>query len=491
MRNLKKAWHRPGIGQNVVFGIGTVITGVMISSIAIDMGTYFSVQRQLQSAVDSAALAGAVDLPSGMNAATASATQYAQMNQVAGQTLTANNLSFSQVGNSFKVAGTQTFQTSIAQFFCSGSLPVIFQPPGGTNAASGSSPNSNCSTLTVKAEANAQPAARDTVLVVDVSWSMGAANGYNKKTASGGSIPIENMRQAINAYLDKVNQIGGGQMERVALVSFNLDADLRAPLTSLSQSANFATIRNLAGTMDKMVYPGASPYAVKPGSSTSGGGQWNTNYSAALKVALDQLQNNGRPNAIKQIIFMSDGLPNLAGDDRNNLWPASMISLKKSGNTYAPYSACLDTVIKNTTLKNTCTSLKITCPTTINNGSSFNNPLTFATTYSYGGGSCGQSYLDYVANTTLAQATRAKNMKVTINTFRLLTTPDNQDTANVALSAVSNKANYAPWAPELLSSIASTTGGIYPTAVDGNNAQAAINLYQKFASTYRVVLTKQ
>lgn len=133
-------------------------------------------------------------------------------------------------------------------------------------------PQSGCSMMTVYAAAKAQPAARDTVLVVDTSSSM---------EILGNMRPLNDVKSAARAFVDKVDALNNESVDRIALVQFDRTAVTRRALTS-----NYLDVKSAITAMP--IYTGSG---------------WNTNYYAGLKFALDELQIDAGPNAPKNRYF--------------------------------------------------------------------------------------------------------------------------------------------------------------------------------------------
>lgn len=262
---------RRGTGSSTVMGIGIVMIGLFVSTLAIDMGTYFAVQAQLQTAIDSATLAGARQLPEGEWEAEEAALEMAQENYVAGQILEADQLSYVAEQNSFEVRGQMTFTPTVARVLYGGCLETNKEKPG-------------CN-FTVHARAKAVPAARDTILVIDTSSSMNSL---------GGNRPFRDVKDAANAFVNRLLENDIESVDRIAVAQFDTKGKLNIKLTSQQDSSDFQAVKN--AITDLKMY--------------SGGG-WNTNFEAGLKVAVDEMESRGRKNANKTIIFLTDGYPNL------------------------------------------------------------------------------------------------------------------------------------------------------------------------------------
>ncbi len=273
-----------GFASQHLLTIGVMIIGLMVSSFAIDLPAYYATQNQLQTAVDSAALAGAASLPVGELEAEEAALEYAAMNMVAGEVLTEGDLAFSSTATSFEVQATKQVPTIMSRLFCG--MKGAFAPfDDGTSDFV----NGGCGSMTVAAHAKAVPAARDTILVLDTSSSMKSL-GYNQ--------PFNDVKEAGNAFVEMVLALDNEAVDRIGVVSFDKYSAEEIQLTSQAESPSFSTVSD---TIDDL-------------SLWSSGG-WNTNFYTGLKTALDEMESRGRKNAGKTIVFLTDGYPNLPGGD--------------------------------------------------------------------------------------------------------------------------------------------------------------------------------
>lgn len=118
----------------------------------------------------------------------------------------------------------------------------------------------------------------DAVLITDVSGSMG-----NPISSTDPTPKIDLVKSVDQTFVNDFI-VPGSSIHRVALVSYNQQATLRSGLT------------NDATTLDSTIQ-----------GYVAGG---NTCISCAVQVANQQLDSNGRPNALKIIILMTDGLAN-------------------------------------------------------------------------------------------------------------------------------------------------------------------------------------
>lgn len=427
-------------GTNAIMGLGVVLTSFIVAPVAMDIPTYYAVQQEMQTAIDAAALAGASKLPSGVAAAKAEALKIAALNPIMGKTLTANDLTISASGSTFGISGKLMMPTITTKIMC-GLQGTLQKDPETQETELTADSYGFCQDMAVSAKATANPAARDTILVIDTSSSMNDL---------GGGQPFGYVKSASNAYLDQVVSLNSASVDRVGIVTFDQTGKLRKTLTSLQESANFSSLRTTL-----------------TGLQLFSGSGWNTNYEAGLKAALDELQSKGRNSSNKQIIFLTDGLPNLPA-------PANYYTYSQS----EPYRKCTDIVHNSSAVKALCywkNGQKI-CPSLPS--ASITDAMISSSAVQ-----CGTDYVNTMLSMTNSQADRAKAMGVKVYTISIRNTsqPDN---ANDILRRLIKKPS---WEPTQLAYMASTTGGIEYTA-PSYNATAIQNIYKQIAQALRIRL---
>ena len=281
-----------------------------VAAFSIDVGYAYYAKRQLQSATDAAALAGAQDLPNATNAI-ATATDYAQDNTPA-------NLSFSFTytttctatavvatgcvstvnPNQLTVAGTAVTNTWFAKIFGINHFDV-------STHANACSP---CSSTPV-----------DIVIAVDRTGSM-----CSPTDASGNCIDLDNAKDGIRTMLTDLNppyaQIG---MVAFPPVQTTATSPCGTPYNSLGgngydgyDSASRGYLTDAIASDYKtgaVLNPSSGLYLhTDDGPATScieAGG--NTSYSEALRQARAELAAHGRPNVPDYIVFLTDGEANI------------------------------------------------------------------------------------------------------------------------------------------------------------------------------------
>jgi hypothetical protein len=438
-------------GSNIVLGLGVTLIGVSASVFAVDLPYYFNAQNQLQTTVDAAALAGAARLPNGVALAEQAALSLAQKNPVAGKTLQTGDLTFASTKSKFTVTANTDVPTLIGKFLCTWSGQLAGRDPeaeagsgtGGTDGGSGSS-SAHCDTMTVSASASAAPAARDTMLVLDASSSMNSL---------GNGRPLSDVQKAAINFIKTVAALQNESVDRIGLVKFNETATLLNPLTSQQTSPQYSTVQNKVNALT--LYTGPS---------------WNTNYQSGLKMALDELERNGRPNAQQRVIFMTDGMPNQPA-------PTSYYQYSK---TY-PYNKCIDIVNNSSQVKAMCVRKngQTVCPV-------LPNPKITMSMIPQTAYTCAKTYVDNLVSVTNAQADRAKSMGVTIDTI-VINDPDYADNASEILRRMLKDPDWDP--VTITHYMNETTDGQAYTAL-AYDAGKINDIYAKIAEDIHIRLTQ-
>lgn len=450
MRNLSRKSSFGG--STTIMSIGAVLMGLSASVFAIDMPAYFNARNELQTSVDAAALAGAAQLPEGEAYAEDAAYELANANPVAGIELGEDNLSYKSTQSKFTVTGSVEVPTLMGKFLCalSGKQAGRDQEGGeqegsdsGSNDSGTSGGGSSCSTMKVVASSSAAPAARDTILVIDTSSSM---------SSLGNNRPLTDVQKAAVNYINTIAKLQNDSVDRIGLVKFDEKSVLLNTLTSQADSLKYATVLNKVNTLK--LYSGPS---------------WNTNYQAGLKAALDELQANGRPNADKRIIFMTDGMPNQPA-------PTSYYSYSS---TY-PYNKCIDMVNNSSGVKALCVKKngKTVCPV-------LPNPQITPSLIPSAATQCAKTYVDNIKTLTNAQTDRAKSMDVTIDTI-IIHDPNYQDNATSIMRMMLKDPSWNP--VNIAYYMNDTTGGqsFYALAYNANDISS---IYAQIAQDIHIKLT--
>lgn len=407
---MKKTAMRKSRGSNAILSIGIVLSGLMAAPFAVDIPTYYAVQQQMQTAVDAAALAGALKLPYSQAQAEQAAYEVAALNPVMGKSLKQSDLTFNYDGANMRVTGKTQVPTVTAKLLCALSFTVQEEPDPNAPPPDPNAPEvhvlNNCDSLDVGASAQAAPAARDTVLVIDTSNSMDDL---------GGGQPFKDVKSSATAFLNLIDSMNSSSVDRVALVKFNTTGSLQSTFVSKAQSPGFSSLKSKITAMT--LYSGSG---------------WNTNYEAGLKKALDEIQANGRPLAHKNIIFFTDGKPNLPGPSSPSI--NTCVTYKNKG--------------QNTSAK--------TCATT---------------------------YTNYMINQTNTQILRAKALDVTIHTIEI-----NDPDVGASLPLLQSLLMNPTWEPGLLDAMATTTEGEQFNA-EATDGPAIMAIFQEVAKLIKVKLS--
>ena len=282
-----------------------------VAAFSIDVGYAYYAKRQLQSATDAAALAGAQDLPNATTAI-ATATNYAQDNTPANlsfnftYTTTCTATAILATGcvatvnpNQLTVAGTASTNTWFAKIFGINHFDV-------STHANACSP---CSSTPV-----------DIVIAVDRTGSM-----CSPTDSSGNCIDLDNAKDGIRTMLTDLNP----PYAQIGMVAF-------PPVQTTSTSACAAPYNSLGGngydgfdspTRGYVTDTIAGDYKTGTALNTSFGplpahrstghasscieAGGNTSYSEALRQARAELAAHGRPNVPDYIVFLTDGEANI------------------------------------------------------------------------------------------------------------------------------------------------------------------------------------
>ena len=426
-----------GMGENTLMAVGVLFLGLMLSTLGIDVGAYFNAQNQLQTVVNHSALAGASKLPLGETQAVNRARAIANENEVMGEILTGTALDVRTTPLSVEVTGHATFRPIIMKAFCGDDFDL---------AAGEEKPG--CTVMEVLASAKAIPAARDTMLVIDSSSSM---------LSLGNNRPLRDVQQAANLFIDMVASQATQGSDRIGLVKFDQVGFEEIGLTSRQQSASYAAVKTKVN-----------------GLRTFSGTGWNTNYTAGLKAALDELESNGRPNAQKRIIFMTDGKPNLPA-------PANYYTYNRN----EPYRKCSDPVNQRASRSpySACNydsrNRRWVCPSLPS--SQLPDSMILSADVS-----CGNAYVTEMERAANEQTDRADRLKVVIDTIEI-SDGSNDDNANNVMRRLIKQPT---WEPQQLAYMAEKTKGETYEARNYDATRIAA-IYQEAAKQIRVKLSAQ
>ncbi|MEM0951222.1 MAG: vWA domain-containing protein [Cyanobacteria bacterium P01_H01_bin.74] len=385
---MKNSFYRAksfGMGSHIMLTFGMVLLTVMASTLAIDMGWYFTAQNQLQTATDAAALTAGAKMFEGEADAESAALAIAEANGLNGLNLGSNNFNFNFGAGNLSVQAQSTVPTVMAKVLCglSGKAPgrlVDGQAVEDRDGDGNPDATDGCSYMTVYAKSHVIGSPRDTVLVIDTSSSMDSL-GYGQ--------PFLDVKDASQAFLDMIVEMEESHpdsVDKVALVQFDKTASLVNTFLSTKDSPGLTMLKNQVAGMQLYAQSG-----------------WCTNYESGLKVALDELESNAREGAHKNIIFFTDGEPNL---------PDGVVNI----------SHCL--YYKYWGLNNTAKA-------------------------------CTQNYVNHMMKETNEQIARAKAMNVTVHTIKI----NDPSHDSGSLETLRWLLNDFDWEPGLVEGMANETQG--------------------------------
>jgi Flp pilus assembly protein TadG len=279
-----------------------------IAAFSIDVGYAYYAKRQLQSATDAAALAGAQDLPNATNAV-ATATTYAQDNTPA-------NLSFS-----FTYTTTCTATAVVATGCVSSVNPNQLTVAGAASTDTWFAKIFGINHFDVSTHANACSPCSSTP--VDVVIAIDRTGSMCDNTNSSGCVDLNNAKDGVQTMLKILNPPSA----EVGMVAFppvqtTSTSACGAPYNSLAHgyngydaadrgyvtdtiNANYRTGANLNTSSGLYLHTqdGYSSSCIQAGG--------NTSYSEALRQAKAELDAHGRANVPDFIVFLTDGEANI------------------------------------------------------------------------------------------------------------------------------------------------------------------------------------
>jgi Putative Flp pilus-assembly TadE/G-like len=299
-------------GQILAIVVLALVALLGIAAFAIDVGYAYYAKRQLQSATDAAALAGAQDLPTAATAIT-TATSYAAAN-------TPGNLS----GLSFTYQ-TKCTATSVLATGCNAAVnPNALVVSGTASTDTWFAKIFGIDHFNISAHANAcSPCSAspvDIVVAIDRTGSMCSPKG-----AGGTCTDLDNAKDGVRTMVGMFNP-PSAQIGMVAFppVETTATGPCAAPYNSLGgngydgyDTATRGYVTDTINSSYKLAGGGLDPASglylhTVQGPSTSciqSGG--NTSYSEALRQAEAELQANGRPTVPDYIVFLTDGEANI------------------------------------------------------------------------------------------------------------------------------------------------------------------------------------
>ncbi len=317
-------WRDQSGATAIVMVLATSLVLIPMAGMVIDFGDAFVVQRQLQASTDAAAIAGAYNIPQGTAVATANSfssisggknlvkNASATVTAVTGYPLLKN---LTSTGVTCITAGSQACSNAI-QVYQQAVVPTYFLRMVGINS------------LTVKAKATAglrggKGQALDIDIVLDTTASMsssqdnschitGNSNPYRIDCAKAGALAL---LTGLNATLD---QVGLMVFPGVTTATVANDYDCSASTHPTVQAYNASPNYTISGLVTNYQTSGAintsSNIVLAVGGGAAGCtagltavGGVGTYYADVITAAQHHLTTNGRANAQKVIVFLSDG----------------------------------------------------------------------------------------------------------------------------------------------------------------------------------------
>jgi Flp pilus assembly protein TadG len=299
-------------GQILAVVVLALVALLGVAAFAIDVGYAYYAKRQLQSATDAAALAGAQDLPTA-STAIATATSYAAAN-------TPPNLS----GLTFNYQ-TKCTATAVIATGCNAAVnPNALVVTGTASTDTWFARVFGITHFDISARANAcSPCSSspvDIVVAIDRTGSMCTPKGANNTCTD-----LDNAKEGVRTMLGMFN----APSAQIGMVAFpplqsTSSAPCDAPYNSIAGNGYDGydapdrgyvtdTINDTYKLPDGSLDPDSGLFLhTVSGPSTScmqSGG--NTSYSEALRQAQAELVANGRPNVPDFIVFLTDGEANI------------------------------------------------------------------------------------------------------------------------------------------------------------------------------------
>jgi Putative Flp pilus-assembly TadE/G-like len=298
-------------GQVLPLVVMALVALLGIGAFAIDVGYAYYAKRQLQSATDAAALAGAQDLPTAATAI-ATATSYAAANTPANL----SNFTFSYQ--------TRCTNTAVLATGCDPAVnPNALQVTGTASTPTWFAGLFGIDHFDISAHANAcSPCSAspvDIVIAIDRTGSMCTPRG-----PGGECTDLDNAKDGVRTMLSMMNppyaQIGMVAFPPVESTASDpcstpynsiggngydgYDSPTRGYLTdTINGNYKSAGVLNPSSGLYQHTVDGPSTSCIQAGG--------NTSYSEALRQAQAELNAHGRPNVPDFIVFLTDGEANI------------------------------------------------------------------------------------------------------------------------------------------------------------------------------------
>jgi hypothetical protein len=309
LRLLRSLW-RQEFGQGLVLGTLAMIVILGFAALVLDVGLFLHEKRELQKAVDAAALAAARELPDSWAQAEADAGEWLEKNDVDGTDGDTVDISFTCTSEYAIACDPAADRWDTIVVHAERNVPLNFAPLLGLDDITVSATAAGCQGL-----CGATPfRSLDVMMVLDRTLSMSHSDLQNAKD---GALAV---LQVFDADWQQVGlaAIPSGKKSDPCGYPSNIGWDASHPdwvLVGLSDdfqnpdgSLNWGS--DLVDTIDCLRQPSGA-YA-------------QTNLGDPLAAAVEELVDNGRPDAPQGIIFLSDGAANRPDDGSTGGWFGSI-----------------------------------------------------------------------------------------------------------------------------------------------------------------------
>jgi len=304
LRLLGSLW-RQEFGQGLVLGTLAMIVILGFAALVLDVGMFLHEKREVQKAVDAAALAAAQKLPDTWTEAEADAHEWLGKNDVDGANGDSVDISFTCTSEYEIACNPSADRWDTIVVHAERNVPLNFAPLLGLNDVTVSATAAGCQGL-----CGASPfRALDVMLVLDRTRSMSPSDLQNAKDASMGILEVfdndwQQVGMAASPAGDASDPCGfpsdvGWDEDHPDWVLVGLSDDYQNPDGSLNDGSD------LVNSIDCLQRPANSIP--------------QTNLGDPLTAAADELVDNGRPDVPQGVIFLSDGAANRP-DDGYVLW---------------------------------------------------------------------------------------------------------------------------------------------------------------------------
>jgi hypothetical protein len=304
-------------GQTIVFVAVSMVVLIGITGFALDIGHAYFVQRELQRSADAAALAAALDLPDESNAR-ATAHAYSAEDGAKNEATSVTNARTTITLKCLKLQNPKPFGCkatdspptyNTVQVRQDANVPTFFARVLGIDSLDVHATATACSPC-----GGGKPV--DIMLVVDRTGSMCQVWDPVRRRLvddrANGCTDLKNAQNGMKAFLKNMDpdyhSVGLAVLPPAASPSAKCNAPSSPYYTAATNGYVLAPLSN--DYLDASSPDGlnsSSPLVSTINCLKTNG---NTSYATAIAMAQDTLQRTGRPDAVKVIIFLSDGAAN-------------------------------------------------------------------------------------------------------------------------------------------------------------------------------------